>query len=161
MASETQPQSLQHLIELEAQQAGGGQPAGSGSADDSMMLAAAGPAGGGGGGAGGDGLQHSEGPWTHGATVVGELKADTNSGMTKLETAHGGVSSGAEGLETTAALSAVLYSWQQRLKTVREECGNLEAPLRLVAKDQGEFETYTAGKFTQVVPAEGRDKGGR
>ncbi|MFI2350147.1 hypothetical protein ACH492_24460 [Streptomyces sp. NPDC019443] len=81
--------------------------------------------------------------------------------MTKLETAHGGVSTGTEGLETTAALSAVLYSWQQRLKSVRDECGNLEAPLRLVAKDQGEFEKYTMGKFTQVMPPKSQDKGGR
>ena len=126
-----------------------------------MTLASAEPDGGGGGAEGGDGLKHTEGPWTHGATVVGELKTDTSTGLTKLGQGHEGVSTGTEGLETTAALSAVLYTWQQRLKTVRDECGNLEAPLRLVAKDQGEFERYTVGKFTQAVPTEGRDKGGR
>ncbi|MFI9585167.1 hypothetical protein ACIHCQ_25700 [Streptomyces sp. NPDC052236] len=81
--------------------------------------------------------------------------------MTHLEEGHAGLSAGTEGLATSAALSAVLYSWQQRLKTVRDECGNLEAPLRLVAKDQGEFEKYVAGKFVQSVPIEARDKGGR
>ncbi|MGW5776031.1 hypothetical protein [Streptomyces sp. NPDC003863] len=90
-----------------------------------------------------------------------ELRTDTDTGLTQLETAHTGVQANTEGLETTAALSAVLFSWQERLKTVRDEAGSLETPLRKVARDHGELEAAQKAKFSQVAPLPKQDKGGR
>ncbi|MCX2184872.1 hypothetical protein KV205_30735 [Streptomyces sp. SKN60] len=123
----------------------------------------AGGAGGGGGGAvGGEAdLKQSAGPWTSAAGAVVGLQSDTNAGLTQLGTAHEGVQANTEGLETTAALSAVLFSWQERLKAVRDEAGSLEPSLRQVAKDHGEMETTLRSHFAAVAPSSPQDKGGR
>ncbi|MER5207683.1 hypothetical protein [Streptomyces sp. NPDC002825] len=133
---------------------------GDSSAEQGMSLAGVAPESGGGGGADAD-LKHTEGPWTHAAGVVVELQADTDTGLTQLETAHTGVQAHTEGLETTAALSAVLFSWQERLKSVRDEAGSLEAPLRKVAQDHGELEAAQKAMFSQVAPLPKQGKGGR
>lgn len=152
MAGETQPQSLQQLLQVEG---------GSSSGEQGMNLAQLAPESGGGGGASGGAadLKQTEGPWTHAAGAVVTLQSDTSSALTKLGTSHEGVQANTEGLEATAALSAVLFSWQERLKTVRDEAGNLEAPLRQVAVDHGELEAAQQAKFSQIAPKP--DKGGR
>ncbi|MFI8963724.1 hypothetical protein ACIGO8_16605 [Streptomyces sp. NPDC053493] len=109
--------------------------------------------GGSGGGAAGPDLKQTEGPWTHAAGAVVQIQSETNGGLSQLETAHNGVEANTEGLETTAALTAVLFSWQQRLKSVRDEAGALEGPLRQVAKDHGEFEAYQRSRFSAIAPA--------
>ncbi|MEU7028619.1 hypothetical protein AB0A60_18245 [Streptomyces sp. NPDC046275] len=117
---------------------------------------------GGGGGAGGEAdLKQSAGPWTSAAGAVVELQSDTNAGLTQLGNAHQGVQENTEGLETTAALSAVLFSWQERLKSVRDEAGSLEPALRQVAKDHGEMERGLRAQFAAVTPSPTQDKGGR
>ncbi|MFI8517276.1 hypothetical protein ACIGEZ_05535 [Streptomyces sp. NPDC085481] len=121
------------------------------SSEPGMRLAGLAPEPGGSGGGSAD-LKQSEGPWTHAAGAVVELRSDTNASLGQLESAHSGVDTNTEGLETTAALSAVLYSWQQRLKTVRDEAGNLETPLRQVAKDHGELENRQRAKFSALAP---------
>ncbi|MFF3318190.1 hypothetical protein ACFYV5_22160 [Streptomyces sp. NPDC003035] len=123
--------------------------------------------GGGGGGAGGGDadLKQTEGPWTHAAGAVVTLQTDTNAGLTRLGTAHEGVQERTEGLEATAALSAVLFSWQERLKAVRDEAGSLEAPLKQVAVEHGELEAAQKAKYAQIAPppdkGAGEHKGGR
>lgn len=115
-----------------------------------------------GGGAGGEAdLKQSAGPWTSAAGAVVRLQSDTNAGLTQLGAAHEGVQANTEGLETTAALSAVLFSWQERLKAVRDEAGGLEPALRQVAKDHGEMENTLRSHFAAVTPPAPQDKGGR
>ncbi|MFD7326758.1 hypothetical protein ACFV9D_37695 [Streptomyces sp. NPDC059875] len=152
MAGETQPQSLQQLLQFED---------GGSSGEQGMNLAGLAPEPGGGGGAGGGAadLKQAEGPWTHAASAVVTLQSDTDAGLTRLGTSHEGVQERTEGLEATAALSAVLFSWQERLKTVRDEARDLEAPLKQVAVDHGEFEAQQLSKYAQIAPKPDKGSG--
>ncbi|MGW4161601.1 hypothetical protein [Streptomyces sp. NPDC004788] len=151
MAAEVQPRSS--LDQLSRSEGAGT------SSERGMNLSGVAPAS---GGAHGEAdYKQSKGPWTSAAGAVVELRSDTDAGLTQLGVAHTGVQANTEGLETTAALSAVLYSWQERLKAVRDEAGNLESPLRQVAKDHGEMENSLAADFAAVAPVPTQDKGGR
>ncbi|MEU9860374.1 hypothetical protein AB0D99_05825 [Streptomyces sp. NPDC047971] len=130
---------------------------GGSSGEQGMNLAGVAPVSGGAGGAAD--LKQSEGPWTHAAGAVVKMQSDTNAGLARLGTSHEGVQEGTEGLEATAALSAVLFSWQERLKTVRDEAGNLEAPLKLVAVDHGEYEASQLSKYAQIAPRPDKGSG--
>ncbi|MDI3390413.1 hypothetical protein QIS99_30100 [Streptomyces sp. B-S-A8] len=123
--------------------------------DSHMQLA-----GTGGGSASGE-LKHSNAPWTSGAAVLEALRIDLSTSMPRLEEAHAGLSTGAEGLASTAAVDAVLHSWQQRLKGVRDECGHLQEALREVARAQTSNDLKVKSAFSRVLPGSGDETGGR
>lgn len=98
-----------------------------------MALASTGP----GGGAQGR-LVYVEHPWTDGARILAELRTTTNTSVTQVTEEQGRGSEGNAGLASVLAMDAVRSSWQRRLKAVRDECENLEQPMRQAAKDHGE-----------------------
>ncbi|MDX5567113.1 amino acid ABC transporter permease [Streptomyces sp. ID05-04B] len=102
-------------------------------------------------------LRHSNGPWTHAAGTSNELKISTESTRTSLQSGHTGVSTGAVGLGSLAALKTVLTTWEKRLEAVRDECESLEPKLRAVAKDMGELDSAVAAK-ARAVPVSGGGK---
>ncbi|MGA6169149.1 hypothetical protein ACPEIF_02675 [Streptomyces sp. NPDC012600] len=113
-----------------------------------MNLASAGNPGGGAKGA--PDLKVSGGPWTTAAGVAGSLHTSTASGLTELGRAAEGVSSGADGFSSTAALTEVLASWQGRLTSVRNECSRLRGALTSAAKEFGEQEIRAKQAFDGV-----------
>ncbi|MFF6906033.1 hypothetical protein ACFY9Q_08840 [Streptomyces sp. NPDC012389] len=114
-----------------------------------MSLASAGRTGGDGGRSTPD-LKASRGPWTTAAGVAGSLHTSTASGLTELGTAAAGVSEGADGFSSTAALTEVLTSWQERLTSVRNECSRLKGALNSAAQEFGEQEIRAQQAFSGV-----------
>lgn len=105
---------------------------------------------------GGEGLEHSGGPWTGASGAAGTLR--TNSALSRncLGPAHDGVASGLKGLSSLAALTAVRESWEGRLASVRDECHSLERTLSMVAKEMGEAEIVVKSSFNAVKDGERR-----
>lgn len=96
---------------------------------------------------GGEGLKHSDGPWTSASGAAGTLRTNTALSRNRLGTAREGVASGAKGLSSLTAMTAVRESWEERLASVRDECGFLEGALSKVAKEMGETETAVKNSF--------------
>ncbi|MFJ6612754.1 hypothetical protein ACIQPT_21035 [Streptomyces sp. NPDC091289] len=113
-----------------------------------------------GAGAGGTGnLKYSKGPWTSASGTAGDLRTRTETSRSVLGRGHEGVEAGAAGLSSVTALKAVLTSWEERLKTVRDECEQLKGTLRTVATEIGETETAIKTSFKGVHgPGEGDEK---
>lgn len=114
------------------------------------------PGGGGGGSASGSSggsapdLKASKGPWTKASGVAQELRTATDSGLTELKTAHEGVSGGTDGFAGTAALNAILPTWEKRLTSVRDECDRLHGALAGTGRDFGEIDPAVADKVDGV-----------
>lgn len=114
------------------------------------------PGGGGGGSTSGSSggsapdLKASKGPWTKASGVAQELRTATNSGLTELKTAHEGVGGGTDGFVSTAALNAILPTWEKRLTSVRDECDRLHGALARTGRDFGEIDPAVAGKVDDV-----------
>ncbi|MFJ1915040.1 hypothetical protein ACIOGX_24280 [Streptomyces sp. NPDC088147] len=134
MATEAYSESWQELIDLAGQER---QSAASGP----MSLASAGGSGGSGGAASRSDLEHSDGPWTTAAGVAEALRTSTTTAKSRLTSTHTGVTAATEGLASSGVLKAVLTSWEDRLSSVRDECGSLAPKLRQVGKDLGERDT--------------------
>ncbi|MFJ7086383.1 hypothetical protein ACIQU8_24515 [Streptomyces griseus] len=124
--------------------------------DGAAMRLASSDAGTGAGGAGGAGnLRHSKGPWTSASGTADDLRTRTETSRSALGRGHEGVKAGATGLSSAAALKTVLTSWEERLRTVRDECEQLKGTLLTVAKEMGETETAIKASFKGVrVPGE-------
>ncbi|MFJ4337951.1 hypothetical protein [Streptomyces sp. NPDC088915] len=121
-------------------------PIGGGSAGEpSTRLASAAPEAGPGGGTGT--LKHRGGPWTSASGTADDLRTSTEASRSALGPGHEGVEAGAAGLGSVAALRAVLTSWEDRLRTVRDECDRLSGSLLTVAKEMGETETAVEKSF--------------
>ncbi|MFE9457727.1 hypothetical protein [Streptomyces californicus] len=86
-------------------------------------------------------LKHSKGPWTSASGTAGDLRTRTGTSSSVLKRGHEGIQAGTAGLGTVTALKSVLTSWEDRLRTVRDECGQLTGSLLTVAKEMGESET--------------------
>ncbi|MEV4972599.1 hypothetical protein [Streptomyces scopuliridis] len=128
MTTEAYAESWRQLIDLAGQERGN-------AANARMSLASAG----GSSNAAADGdLKHTDRPWTTAAGVAEALRTSTATAKSKLSSAHAGVAAGNEGLASASVLTSVLTSWEDRLGTVREECGSLAPKLRLVGKELGE-----------------------
>ncbi|QGV78174.1 amino acid ABC transporter permease [Streptomyces ficellus] len=109
--------------------------------------------------AGGQDLQHSAKPWNSAATTAHELGVSTGTSKTSLGKGHAGMAGGLEGLASLAELKTVLTSWENRLKSVADECDALEPKLRQVPKDLGGVDTATGAKADSVkTPKVGEDK---
>ncbi|MFJ1575866.1 hypothetical protein [Streptomyces sp. NPDC088182] len=134
MATEAYSESWQELIDLAGQER---QSAASGP----MSLASAGSSGGSGGAASRSDLEHSDGPWTTAAGVAEALRTSTTTAKSRLTSTHTGVTAATEGLASSGVLKSVLTSWEDRLSSVRDECGSLAPKLRQVGKDLGERDT--------------------
>lgn len=106
-------------------------------------------------------LKHSNAAWNDGADILETLRSDLSAAMPRLEESHAGLSTGTEGLASTVAVDAVLYTWQQRLKGVRDECGYLQEALREVARAQTSNDVKVKSEFSRVRPSSGDDSGGR
>jgi hypothetical protein len=118
MSTTPYPESWQRLLDL------------AGPPSPSMTLASAAPSG------GGD-LQHTPKPWNDAAGAAHSLRTDADTAKGSLTSAHAGIDSGTDGLSSVTALKAVLKSWEERLASVRDECGSLEPKLREVARTMG------------------------
>ncbi|MFJ7944360.1 hypothetical protein ACIQ6K_12040 [Streptomyces sp. NPDC096354] len=105
---------------------------------------------------GGEGLEHSGGPWTSASGAAGTLRTNTALSHNRLGPAHDGVASGLKGLSSLMALTAVRESWEGRLARVRDECHSLERALSKVAKEMGETETAVKSSFNAVKDGERR-----
>lgn len=114
-----------------------------------MSLASAGDAGGG-GSKGAPDLKVSGRPWTTAAGVAGSLHTSTAAALTELGSAAAGVSGGTNGFSSTAALTDVLASWQERLTSVRNECSRLRGALGSAAEEFGEQEIKVEQAFGEV-----------
>ncbi|MFD3760725.1 hypothetical protein [Streptomyces sp. NPDC058622] len=123
-----------------------GEPAG-------MTLASAGgPSGGGNSGNGGDGdLNHAGGPWSGAASASGELRISTATALGRMAAAHDGIAAGTAGLGATAALAAVRTSWEERLSSVRDECGSVQSALLTVAREIGEVDQNNKVAFSRLA----------
>lgn len=102
-----------------------------------------------------DGLKHSGGPWTSASGTAATLRTNAQTSRSRLRPAHEGVATGALGLASVAALTAVLDSWDERLVAVRGECHYLEGALSKVAKEMGETETSVDKSFNSVDAGKG------
>ncbi|MFC9583427.1 hypothetical protein ACFVJ8_11450 [Streptomyces yangpuensis] len=122
-----------------------------GPADDgpALRLASAAPDPGTGGGGTGT-LQHTKGPWTSASGTAGELRTNTETSRAALGPGHEGIETGAAGLSSVAALKSVLTSWEERLKSVRDECEQLKGTLLKVAKEMGETDAAVDASFKGV-----------
>ncbi|MFD7286017.1 hypothetical protein [Streptomyces sp. NPDC059863] len=148
MATEAYSESWRQLIDLTGQE-------GDSAAKARMSLASAG----GSGNAASEGdLKHTDRPWTTAAGVAEDLRTSTATAKSKLSSAHAGVAAGVEGLTSAGVLTSVLTSWEDRLGTVRDECGSLAPKLRQVGKDLGERDTKVRSSLqgidTPSVPGE-------
>ncbi|MGW2063778.1 hypothetical protein ACWCO9_24655 [Streptomyces sp. NPDC001937] len=126
-----------------------------------MSLASAAPEHSGGssgrtGEGGGEGLQHSGGPWTSASGTADTLRTNTALSRNRLGPAHEGVASGLKGLSSLAVLTSVRESWEGRLASVRDECQSLKGALSNVAKEMGETETAVKNSFNVVKKGERR-----
>ncbi|MGJ5833971.1 hypothetical protein [Streptomyces ossamyceticus] len=93
-------------------------------------------------------------PWLKGARVLTELRTTTASGVTQLGGEGSTFSASTKTLATVLAMDAVRDSWHRRLKAVRDECENLDTPMRQVARDQGENEaTLTSAIASERMSA--------
>lgn len=71
-----------------------------------------------------------------------------------------GGAAGTKGLASALAMDAVRDSWHRRLKAVRDECEDLEGPMRQAAKDHGENEArIKAAMAAERTVAEPFEKG--
>ncbi|MFJ6184736.1 hypothetical protein [Streptomyces sp. NPDC092295] len=148
MATEAYSESWQELIDLAGQER---QSAASGP----MSLASA---GGSGGAASRSDLEHSDGPWTTAAGVAEALRTSTTTAKSRLTSTHTGVTASTEGLASSGVLKSVLTSWEDRLSSVRDECGSLAPKLRQVGKDLGERDTKVKSSLQGInTPSDPRD----
>lgn len=105
---------------------------------------------------GGEGLQHSGGPWTSASGAADTLRTNTALSRNRLGPANEGVTSGGIGLSSLAVLTVVRESWEERLASVRDECQYLEGALSKVAKEMGETDTAVKDSFDTVKTGERR-----
>ncbi|MFD8917275.1 hypothetical protein ACFV0Y_05585 [Streptomyces sp. NPDC059569] len=148
MATEAYSESWRELIDLAGQER---QSAASGP----MSLASA---GGSGGAASRSDLEHSDGPWTTAAGVAEALRTSTTTARNRLTSAHTGVTAATEGLASSGVLKSVLTSWEDRLSSVRDECGSLAPKLRQVGKELGERDTKVKSSLREInTPSEPSD----
>ncbi|MFD6339238.1 hypothetical protein [Streptomyces sp. NPDC060131] len=151
MATEAYSESWQELIDLAGQER---QSAASGP----MSLASAGSSGGSSGAASRSDLEHSDGPWTTAAGVAEALRTSTTTARNRLTSAHTGVTAATEGLASSGVLKSVLTSWEDRLSSVRDECGSLAPKLRQVGKELGERDTKVKSSLREInTPSEPSD----
>ncbi|MDX3092344.1 MULTISPECIES: hypothetical protein [Streptomyces] len=121
-----------------------------------MTLASADGNGSGGGGR----LVYLKYPWTDGARILGELRTTTNTSVSQLTEGKKGGAAGTKGLASALAMDAVRDSWHRRLKALRDECEDLEGPMRQAAKDHGENEArIKAAMAAERTLAEPFEKG--
>lgn len=113
-----------------------------------------------GAGAGGTGrLKYSKGPWASASGTAGALRTRAETSRSVLGRGHEGVTAGAVGLGSAAALKGVLTSWEERLRAVRDECDQLKGNLLAVAKETGESEIAVKSSLKAVhVPGEADEK---
>jgi hypothetical protein len=104
-------------------------------------------------GPGGGDLAHSGGPWTRAAGAADALRTDLGRVRAQLAAAHEGVGTGTAVLGVAGVLRAVHESWEQRIKTATDECGDLAVGLRTVAKIQGEVDTSVRSSLERIVVA--------
>ncbi|GHH87092.1 hypothetical protein [Streptomyces capitiformicae] len=100
-------------------------------------------------------------PWLKGARVLTELRATTASGVTQLSDEDSTFSPSTKALATVLAMDAVRDSWHRRLKAVRDECENLDSPMRQVARDQGENEAALTSAIASERMSASRFPGGK
>ncbi|WP_158771571.1 hypothetical protein [Streptomyces sp. NRRL S-340] len=115
-----------------------------------MQLASVNGGASGGAGGGDADLRISKTPWTSASGVADELHTTTNNGLTDLEEAGTGSTSGTEGFDCTAALNEISAIWVARLTAVRDECGRLHATLAKTGKHFGEVDQHAAGRVSGV-----------
>lgn len=101
-------------------------------------------------GAGNDTHIASVRPWTTAAGVAGDLTRVTDSTVKDLGHAHEGMKEASAQLASASALSAVIATWETRLRAVREECKKLESDLKKVGIGFGENEITAKGSFGSV-----------
>lgn len=106
-------------------------------------------------GPGGGDLTHSAGPWTRAAGAADALRTDLGRVRSELAAAHDGVGAGTAVLGVAGVLRAVRESWEQRIKTAADECGDLAVGLRSVAKIQGEVDTSVRSSLERIAAAAG------
>ncbi|MGW6597947.1 hypothetical protein [Streptomyces sp. NPDC055036] len=149
MATEAYSESWRQLIDLTGRE-------GESAANARMSLASAG----GSSNAASEGdLKHTGRPWTTAAGVAEDLRTSTATAKSKLSSAHTGVAAGIEGLTSAGVLTSVLTSWEDRLGTVRDECGSLAPKLRQVGKDLGERDTKVRSSLQGIdTPSVPREK---
>ncbi|MFE4370152.1 hypothetical protein ACFRMN_18305 [Streptomyces sp. NPDC056835] len=149
MTTEAYSESWRQLIDLAGQ---GRERAATGR----MSLASA---GGSGSAASSSDLEHSDGPWTTAAGVAEALRTSTTTAKGRLTSAHSGVTAATEGLSSAGVLKSVLTSWEDRLSSVRDECGTLAPKLRRVGKDLGERDAKVKSSLRGVdAPSDPKEK---
>ncbi|MGW5294593.1 hypothetical protein [Streptomyces bacillaris] len=115
-----------------------------------MRVASAAASAPGPGAAGTGNLKHSKGPWTSASGTAGDLRTRTETSRSTLRRGHEGVEAGTVGLSSVTALKSVLTSWEDRLRSVRDECEHLEGALLTVANEMGEAEAAVEKSFKGI-----------
>jgi hypothetical protein len=112
-------------------------------------------------GPGGGDLAHGGGPWTRAAGAADALRTDLGRVRSELAVAHEGVGAGTAALGMAGVLRAVRESWEQRIRTATDECGELAGSLRAVAKIHGEVDTSVRSSLEKIaVPPKAADAPG-
>ncbi|MDQ0986114.1 hypothetical protein [Streptomyces sp. V2I9] len=104
-------------------------------------------------------LKHSKGPWTSASGTAGDLRTRAETSRSVLKSGHEGIQAKTVGLSSATALTRVLTSWEDRLRAMRDECGQLQGNLLTVAREMGESEAAVKSSVKGVhVPGTADEK---
>jgi hypothetical protein len=92
-------------------------------------------------------LRHSEDPWSRAAAAADELSAHLGGVKPDFAAAHEGLATATDGLGATRVLAAVRGSWEVRIATAADECGDVAQAMRAAVRDQGAREAATGAAF--------------
>ncbi|MFB6618642.1 hypothetical protein ACFCV9_31220 [Streptomyces sp. NPDC056367] len=99
-------------------------------------------------------LEVSRGPWITASRTSGHLARGITDDLSYLTATHEGLTAGTVGLSAVTALSSVRFSWEERLKTIRQECADMVDALWLAAVQQGEID----GQIGRTLQSAVRDR---
>ncbi|MGK5631956.1 hypothetical protein [Streptomyces sp. URMC 123] len=122
-----------------------------------MTLASAGKDG----GAGKEDLAISGGPWTGASGVAESIRNSQKEGMTRLSTGHDGFAGGTAGFDSATALGEIRSGWNDRLKSVHDECDSLIGALRSAGKEFGEVDKGVKADLDRIRKSSIDDYGKR
>ncbi|MFC0597591.1 hypothetical protein [Streptomyces palmae] len=96
-------------------------------------------------------LKVTQGPWTTASRTSGHLARGIADDLSYLAATHEGLAAHAVGLSAVTALSSVRFSWEERLKSIQQECAGLVDALWVAAAQQGEIDGQIGRNLDDAV----------